>query len=803
MVSVPWKKQKNPNAKTSPFWPAASMPFFPDNGKLVMTGILVAACLFFGWALSPHPSQRIPSYSVGSIAAKDIKADRDLLVQDTAATEQKRQEASRETPAVYEYDSELPRLIASALRETFIAAAELSPGPADENEESTTGPPCPEALRNLFVSRLGVSPSDMDLAVLSEQAFDLRVADAVALLVRSLYDNRLISEETPSYGDTPNTAVLIYDAASDGEFTAIDPVEINTLEEARYFMSTAGFDMLQEEDTALRNASVALAEKIIRPNLVYSRSATEQKRKQIVDDVKPAFYKVQKNEMIVREGQKITGSDVDKLRAFSAMRDGHPLGRLSIFMGTVLLIAILALALFRLSIQHLQGTPGLTKNVLFLALVAVLQVALLKAGIFVCEAVDLSFPGLNNPFVFAIPFAAGAMLVSVLLGSREAGLTFAVFLSFLTTFLFQDKAAFFIYSFSGSVAASYAIVHCKKRSDFFKTGLLVGAVNVLVALGLIMLSGTLLIPKTAVTLVMALSGGLIAGIVVSGTVPLFEYLFGYTTDIRLLELANLNQPIFQDMIMTAPGTYHHAIIVASMVEAAAEEIGANSLLAKVGAYYHDIGKMKKPLYYVENQQNWENKHDKLKPSMSSRVIISHVKDGCDMANALKLGEELRDIIRQHHGTRLAAFFYEKAKKERDPSQPPILESDFRYPGPKPQSKEAALVLLADIVEASSRILKNPTPSRIRTLVDARIRETVDDNQLDESSLTFSDLNKIAESYARILIGIFHHRIEYSESDGKEVPHVKKNGSPRRKSPAKSPPKASVDKTVALPPAGTS
>jgi len=331
----------------------------------------------------------------------------------------------------------------------------------------------------------------------------------------------------------------------------------------------------------------------------------------------------------------------------------------------------------------------------------------------------------------------------------------------------------------------------------------VGAVNVLVALGLIMLSGTLLIPKTAVTLVMALSGGLIAGIVVSGTVPLFEYLFGYTTDIRLLELANLNQPIFQDMIMTAPGTYHHAIIVASMVEAAAEEIGANSLLAKVGAYYHDIGKMKKPLYYVENQQNWENKHDKLKPSMSSRVIISHVKDGCDMANALKLGEELRDIIRQHHGTRLAAFFYEKAKKERDPSQPPILESDFRYPGPKPQSKEAALVLLADIVEASSRILKNPTPSRIRTLVDARIRETVDDNQLDESSLTFSDLNKIAESYARILIGIFHHRIEYSESDGKEVPHVKKNGSPRRKSPAKSPPKASVDKTVALPPAGTS
>lgn len=802
MISIPWKKQKNGNAKASPAWPLGWLPSFLDSPKAGLVVILSIACLVFGWALSPHPSQRIPSYSIGSIAVKDIKADRDLLVEDTVATEQKRQEASREAPAVYEYNRELPSLIAAALTEAFLAAVELNPASAGENEEATEQFRR-EAVRNLFETKLGVSLGDMELAVLSEHRFDPRGAEAVAMLVKSLYDNRFIGEEMPSYGGSRDSVVFIYDAASGRDLAAIDAAEIYTPEEARYFVTTEGIDLLETEDTAMRNAFLALAEKIIRPNLIYSKSATEQKRRQVVDEVKPVFYKVQKNEMIVREGQKITGSDIDKLSSLSAMQDGHPLSRLSIFAGTVMLIALLALLLFRLSIHHLRGSPGLTKNVLFLALAAVLQVALLKAGIFISEAVDLSFPGLDNPFIFAIPFAAGAMLVSVLLGSREAGLSFAVFLSFLATFLFQDKAALFIYSFSGSAAASYFIVHCKKRSDFFTTGLLVGAVNALVALGLIMFSGTLLVPGTVVTLFMALSGGLIAGIVVSGTVTLFEYLFGYTTDIRLLELANLNQPIFQDMIITAPGTYHHAIIVASMVEAAAEEIGANSLLAKVGACYHDIGKMKKPHYYVENQQTWENKHDKLKPSMSSRVIISHVKDGFEMAKNLKLGEELRDIIRQHHGTRLAVFFYEKAKKERDPSQPPILESDFRYPGPKPQSKEAALVLLADIVEASSRILKNPTPSRIRTLVDTRIREAVDDDQLDESNLTFSDLNKIAESYARILIGIFHHRIEYSESDGKEAPHVKKNGSPRKKPSAKSPPGTSGDRTVAPSPAGTS
>jgi hypothetical protein len=357
------------------------------------------------------------------------------------------------------------------------------------------------------------------------------------------------------------------------------------------------------------------------------------------------------------------------------------------------------------------------------------------------------------------------MLVAILIGRNE-GLIFAVFSSLMVAFLFEDKAPIFVLSLMGNAVAAHCIIRCERRSAFLKIGLVVGAVNGAAILCLSLLSGNLFTIETLIQLVMGVLGGVLSGFIVSGLVPLFEWLFGYTTDIKLLELANLNQPIFQDLLMMAPGTYHHSIIVASLVEAAAEEIGANALLAKVSAYYHDIGKMKKPLYFIENQPNWKNRHDDLSPQMSSRVIISHVKDGCDLAREHNLGKVITAIIRQHHGTGLVSYFYEKAKKETKGSGKPILEADFRYPGPKPQKKEAGLVLLGDIIEASSRTLTNPTPARIRNLVNARIQQVVEEGQLDESDLTFRDLRKIAETSTRILTGIFHRRIEYQQPSPK-------------------------------------
>jgi len=244
-------------------------------------------------------------------------------------------------------------------------------------------------------------------------------------------------------------------------------------------------------------------------------------------------------------------------------------------------------------------------------------------------------------------------------------------------------------------------------------------------------------------------------------------IFGYTTDIRLLELVTMDQPLLKELMVQAPGTYHHSIIVGNMVEAAAKSIGANSLLAKVAAYYHDIGKIKKPIYFIENQFDSDNRHEKLAPSMSSLILISHVKEGVELAKQHGLGKPIIDIINQHHGTSLISFFYNKAQEARQKARtskgselPPIDIDDFRYPGPKPQTKEAGLVMLADVVEAACRSLTDPTPARIQGMVNRLINNVFSDGQLGQCELTLKDLHQIAKHFHQILATVHHRRIEY-------------------------------------------
>jgi hypothetical protein len=428
----------------------------------------------------------------------------------------------------------------------------------------------------------------------------------------------------------------------------------------------------------------------------------------------------------------------------------------------MIVIMFLSAGLFYLSQDWLKKRTNVNKDLLFMTAAILLQCFLARLSIFLSEAVNRAFPSLPaEACYYAIPFAVGAMLTGILI-NRNMALVFSIFSSFSITFLLGGRIDMTLFSFIGSIAASYHIAQCRKRSAFFRAGFFLGIINAVVIFFLSLLAGKL--PSFDILMNMGLGflGGISSGFIVAGVSPLFENFFGYTTDIKLLEQANLNQPIFQRMLIEAPGTYHHSIIAGSMVEAAAEAIGANPLLSKVSAYYHDIGKVKKANYFIENQREGENKHDRLTPKMSSLVIISHIKDGCDLAQEARLGKEITDIIRQHHGTSLVSYFYEKAKKDKDPSIRSLPESDFRYPGPKPQTKEAGLVLLGDVMEASSRTLVNPTPARINHLVKERIERVFADGQLDECELTLHDLNQIAESFARILNGIFHHRIDYPE-----------------------------------------
>jgi hypothetical protein len=236
-------------------------------------------------------------------------------------------------------------------------------------------------------------------------------------------------------------------------------------------------------------------------------------------------------------------------------------------------------------------------------------------------------------------------------------------------------------------------------------------------------------------------------------------LMGYTTRFRMMELMNLEHPLLQELMMAVPGTYHHSLVVSNLVEAGAAAIGANSLLCKVGALYHDIGKISRPEYFVENQFGGPNPHDKLSPAMSALILFSHVKQGAELAEEYHLGKEITDIILQHHGTRSTMYFYNKAVQM---GEHPSLQ-DYAYPGPRPQSRESAIVMLADSVEASSRTLVEPTPARIRAHVTKIVNAVYAEGQLDESDLTFRDLNKLIDSFVRIITGLFHQRIAYPEA----------------------------------------
>ncbi|GAB4488268.1 MAG: HDIG domain-containing protein [Thermodesulfovibrionales bacterium] len=362
--------------------------------------------------------------------------------------------------------------------------------------------------------------------------------------------------------------------------------------------------------------------------------------------------------------------------------------------------------------------------------------------------------------VYGIPIAAGAMLVTLLFDFHTA-ITFSFTISLLTGF-WLENAFYPIYAFVGSLTAAFGVIRCKKRSALLKAGFSVVLVNVAMVLIIMIAEGALLSPAAVTSVLFAVFSGVAVSSIVSLVLPLLEYIFKVSTDISLLELLDLNQPLMKMLMISAPGTYHHSVIVGNLVESAAEAVGVNPLLARVSSYYHDIGKIKMPDYFVENQGGAPNRHNRLTPHMSTMIIVNHVKEGVELAKQHKLPESIIDSIRQHHGSMLITYFYQKAK-EHDLEAVPS-EDEYRYPGPKPQTRVAALVMMADAVEAASKVLNDPTPARIASLVERIINHIFLEGQLDECELTLKDISEIKKRFIYILTGILHKRIDYPGFD---------------------------------------
>lgn len=501
----------------------------------------------------------------------------------------------------------------------------------------------------------------------------------------------------------------------------------------------------EQGSPAFKEALHALTEIVLKPNLVYNQEATEQRRQEARDSIRPVEKTIWQNTVIVREGDPVTPEHLEMLKALGLLQQRT-------HWTAVLGVALVVAFLMALTIAYLRFlTPEVLKSYKLLLLMALITIGTLALGrIFLLIPVDVA--------VKFFPVAAGPLLVAILLDSRLAVLT-AAELALLAAIMAGSELSFVIEAVAGSLAGILAVQKVSQRSDLTRAGLFVGGANLCVAWALGLIAGA----KPLALMVDGIAGilnGLLAAVLAIGLLPFVETAFGITTPVRLLELANPNHPLLKRLLFETPGTYHHSILVGNLAEAAADVVGADGLLVRVASYYHDVGKIKRPEFFIENQIMASNPHDKMSPSLSTLVITSHIKEGLELAREYKLPPAITDILRQHHGTTLVSYFYHQATAA---AEDPIQEDNFRYDGPIPQTKEAALVMLADAVEAAVRSLTDPAPGKIEGVIRKITKDRLNDGQLDQSDLTLRDLDKTAAAFTKVLTGIYHRRVQYPDN----------------------------------------
>ncbi|MDD2581742.1 MAG: HDIG domain-containing protein [Desulfuromonadaceae bacterium] len=710
--------------------------------------LLVSTALLLTWAILPSQQITKPPYKVGDIATSDIRVTQDLLVEDMALTEQRREDAGNNAPVVYNLSDQVSGAIFDKLQHALAVA--------HSGRYEKYGKAIPQ-LRAQLMPLLDTDLSEAEILALIRIKSDKIFLANAAELLNGLYQQKIVLDGKVFHADisrgvelSDNNGRRIGGGDSTTSFTDIG--------EARRIVNTWKFKGV---GAASDNARIsAVISRILLPNLFHNREASEVRARRAMEAVRPVLFKLQKGEMIVRVGERITPEEAHKLDAvFGSVRSGS---RLFSAFGTFGLIIVLFYFPYRFAGKNIRKFNPTNKDVLIISLLITLSFIFFKTALLITHNIGSVFPSIETAnYFYLFPFAAGAMIVRIFMNS-EVALVYCAILAPLLGIMFENNMLVVIYSLLGSIVGAHGVRHCTSRGTVYAAGFKISTVNLALALSFQVLNNVIFTTQTLYVSLFALLSGFICAAFVSSFIPLVETLFQYTTDIKLLELSNLNSPVLRELMIKAPGTYHHSVVVGNLVEAAAESIGANPLLARVSAYYHDIGKVSKPHYFIENQAGEENRHDKLTPSMSALILVSHIKEGVELARENRLGQPIIDIIRQHHGTALIKFFYDRAKSQGASSGQIVEERDFRYPGPKPQTREAGIVMLADCVEAASRTLVNPSPDRIQGLAQKLINNIFIDGQLDECELTLKNLHEIARSFTAILNGIFHHRIDYPE-----------------------------------------
>ena len=698
-----------------------------------------------------HCGVALPAYQVGDIAKSDFLAPFDVTVVALDATEARRREEQAKILPVYTFEQMVLERGSELLTQQFEAGRAFQAARDDDAGELGV------EERNELRQQLTIPMQDA--------AFDLLLADDFsdsleAVLLASygtvrrekIVDNRLLLLQASTVHIREPGGVEI-------RFDRLD--SILGLEEARGRVSQAlrqGLPRLARRETS---ALTTFLEALVNPNLRYDAVETQRRREEAARAVQPLVTKLRRGSPILRAGERVTEEQLLTLRQLGA-EPGQKID-LGSAVGHGILVTLLISFLWRY--VHFLPRESRPANLFGMNMVVGLGLILLSwASLWLGEglAERLARPPFDRveAYYYAIPVAAGAMLMALLSQPRIA-MIFSIFLSVAFGVLADWDLHLGLYALVGSFAGIYGISQYKQRTVVIKAGMIVGAVNGVTILAFIAIDRTARPMGSMVFDIAAgLAGGVLVAIVVSFLLPVLEWMFNVLTDIRLLELSNLNSPLLSKLAVKAPGTYNHSVIVGTLAEAAAQAVGVNALLCRVAAYYHDIGKMSKPEYFIENQMDATGRHKKLSPTMSSLIIASHVKDGVKMAREYNLPQQIIDIIPQHHGTRLITYFFKKAKAREVSEIQEVSESNFRYPGPRPRTKEAAIFMMADSVEAAARTVDDPTPAKFKDLIRQIVNAVILDDQLTETNLTFSDLDRIQDSFLKTLSSIYHHRIEY-------------------------------------------
>ena len=769
---------------------------FQDYDRRFRWGILCTVAVLFSIILFPSLVITRHQYLLGDVAERDIKSPRDFFIEDQAATEVNRQQSVDKVLTVYDFDSDLARVLARNVETVFAemrAATDthsisetqktVSTDSSGKKADIANEPlkPVISDRRKYLEEKLGIRVNEGAYRALEKVEFSKEISNFINRILQEILSNGVVTNKEILLKESEK-GIILRNVRTKKEQELYQLKKLYGLDQAKTMVRIVGQPLLSDLDYSLLNLVVDFVQRLIQPNITLNRSETQERKNQTAAAIKPVLHKIKAGEMLLREGDLVTEVQLLKLQTLETQTKKR-----QVFLSSVGAAMILMCLLITTYIVHLNQLGRLpaehNKNLLFMASVFLTFFFLAELSCKLSEVLtqNSTIPIHMSSMWYGIPLAAGAMIICVFMGLAIA-IPLAAVMAVSFAVIFDNNLAIFLYFVISGTMAAYWIRHCRERKVFITAGAKLGLLNILLVTSIDFYLAEFSSAKLLWDWTFAFLGGLGAGIVTAGIVPLAEMAFGYTTDISLLELASLDRPILRKLMIEAPGTYHHSVIVGSLVEAAASEIGANPLLAKVCGYYHDIGKLKKPLYYIENQEGGLNKHDKLAPSMSSLILISHIKYGVEIAKENKLGQIIIDSIRQHHGTSIIQYFYEKARQQRGEDSVNI--DDFRYSGPKPQTRESGLVMLADVVEAASRTLDDPTPSRIQGLVKNLFNNILSDGQLDECELTLKDLHKIARSFDKILNGVHHHRIEYLEKRSSISANGKGktgNGSPDRKS----------------------